>query len=193
MSGPGLEGQPRGIFLSAPWGCLALFSLEIRHFPLDAALWLQFRTQLPTLPSASIASSPPPTLLLQKGTGGRPPTPLSPSTLLTLNKCQIMPRRSSCMHSRPSEKNGSLFSLLSGTVFHLLAGKELESGFPFIYLYGFVSILRHMWSLSCLKKCVIKQVCWGKAGVQCRVQKVMSHSGMAWCQICIKREAVILP
>lgn len=60
MSGPGLEGQPRGIFLSAPWGCLALFSLEIRHFPLDAALWLQFRTQLPTLPSASIASSPPP-------------------------------------------------------------------------------------------------------------------------------------
>lgn len=68
---------------------------------------------------------------------------------------------------RHSEKNGSLFSLLSGIFFQLLAGKDLESGFPFLYLYGYVSIFRHASSLSCLEKCLIKQICWVKGCMPC--------------------------
>lgn len=96
------------------------------------------------------------------------------------------------MHFRHSVKNGSLFSLWSGIFFHLLAGKELESGFPLIYLYGYVSILRPAWSLSCLKKYLIKQISWAKGGTQCLVEEVMSHLAVGECQIYIKGEAVTL-
>lgn len=84
-------------------------------------------------------------------------------------------------------KNGSFFSLLGGIFFQLLAGKELESGFPLIYLWLFL-YSNVLLSLSCLEKCLIKQICWARGGMQCLVRKLMSHLDMVECQICIKRD-----
>lgn len=80
-----------------------------------------------------------------------------------------------CARRHP-EKNGSLCSLSSGLFFHLFTGKELEPGFPFIYLYGCASILRHGWSVSCLEKCLIKQIRRAKGARRRLVWKVISHS-----------------